>query len=188
MVAIIGISAAIAAPAMMESMAVRRSSEASHTLVRIGARARTEAVAYGRAYVLRFAETSGGGGSYGSVELWRGRVDRCSANPWSTIISGTCASARDDCLESLDMGRYAYPTYKVQMRMTGATAGSLCFQPNGDMFFTTNVTAAPTVWRTTPPSGTGGIRFTLDRLNGATVTGVQRVVVFPFGAGPRLLR
>src|SRR5690606_31833563 len=67
-VAIIGLSAAIAAPAISNAMANRRANEAQHALVRLGARARSEAMAYGRAHVLVYQA-----GANGSAQLWRGR-------------------------------------------------------------------------------------------------------------------
>lgn len=184
MVSIIGISAALAAPTMMRAMAQRRASEASHSVVRIGARARSEALAYGRAHVLVFSEASGSGSSLGSLTLWRGRIDRCSANDWGTIITGAC-SASPDCIDSVDFGIYDYPTHKVRLRLPGGTAGALCFQPDGDSYFAGAVGA---VWRITPPAGIEGVRFILERMENGVVVGVQRAVVFPFGGSPRIAR
>lgn len=184
-VAIIGISAAVAAPALMESMADRRASEASHSLVRIGARARTEALAFGRAHVLVYSDASTGpGGAFGSVTLWRGRLDRCFANDWTTIIVGACAG-NTDCIDSVDFGAYAYPTHRVQLRLPGVTAGAICFQPDGDTYFANSPVG---IWGSTAPAGTEGVRFTIDRLTGGAISGVQRAVVFPFGGTARLDR
>lgn len=180
MVAVIAISAALAAPAISRTMADRRAVEATQGLIRIGARARGEAMAYGVAFLLRYARASTGGNN-GRVELWRGNVDRCSANDWSTL-AGTCAG-NPRCVSSHDMGTYVYPSHSVRMRLTGADAADLCFEPHGDMFVSTGGAFA-----TVPPSGADAVLFTFDRLEGTRVAGVQRRVVFPFGAGPRMAR
>ena len=182
-VALIAIATALAAPALMNAMANRRATEATHAVVRIGARARSEAVAYGRAHVLTYRSTSSGGGSYGTLELWRGRTDRCSANNWPGIITGSC-STNLDCIDSLDMGTYAFPTNRVRLQLDGASAGSMCFQPDGDSFY-----AAPSgLWGTTPPAGVDAVQFRVQRLTSGTATGVDRFVVFPFASSPRIRR
>lgn len=183
-VALIAIASAFAAPALMNAMANRRATEATHAVVRIGARARSEAVAYGRAHVLTFrTASSGAGGNYGTLELWRGRTDRCTANDWPTIISGSC-SGNLDCIDSLDMGAYAYPTNRVRLALDGAAAGSICFQPNGDNYYA----PAGGLWTTTPPAGTDAVQFRIQRITSGTATGVDRFVVFPFASGPRIRR
>ncbi len=183
-VAIVGITAALAAPAMMSSIANRRAGEATHSVVRIGARARSEAIGFGRAHVLTFTERSSGpGGNLGTLQLWRGRFDRCSANDWTAIIGASCVG-NPDCVDSLDMGTYAHTTNRVQMRLVGAAAGSICFQPNGDMFFA----GAGGLWGTAPPVGADAISFRLRRLTNSSPTGVDRFVVFPFGGTPRISR
>ena len=180
-VVIIGISAALAAPGMMEAMANRRASEATHSLVRIGARARAEALAFGRAPVLVYQPRSTRG-TFGSVQLYRGRGDQCWSNNWALSLSGGCPG-NPDCIDSLDMAAYAFPTHRVRLRVPGTAATSLCFEPDGDMFVMRRG-----VWTTTPPAGTEGVRFTVERLRGRSRTGVTRQVVFPFGGTPRILR
>ncbi|MBX3269719.1 MAG: prepilin-type N-terminal cleavage/methylation domain-containing protein [Sandaracinaceae bacterium] len=183
-VAVIAIGTALAAPAAMSAMANRRATEAAHAVVRIGARGRSEAIGYGRAHVMTFTEDSSGpGGNHGRLELWRGRADRCSANDWATIITGTCAG-NPSCIESLDMGAYAYPTHRVRLRLEGANAGAICFQPNGDNFYA----GAGGLWGTNPPAGIDAVQFRVQRLLENTPEGVDRFVVFPFGAGPRIRR
>lgn len=182
-VAVIGISAALAAPALSDAMADRRASEASLSLVRLGARARTEAMAFGRAHVLVYSDASGGSTANGSVQLWRGRSNLCTANDWAAIMDGSCASD-PECIEVLDMGRYNHGTHQVRMRLPGSAGAVLCFQPDGELL----VSNGGGAFAATAPSGTDGVSFTFDRLVGTTVAGVQRVVVFPFGGTPRLAR
>lgn len=181
-VAIIGISAAIAAPALSEAMANRRAGEAAHSLIRLGARARSEAIGYGRAHVLIYSESGGSGN--GAAEIWRGRVNRCAFNDWAAITTGTCAS-NDDCLELVDMGAYAYPTNQVEMRLLGATDATLCFQPDGELLVSVgggNFTA------TAPAGGPDSPTFTFQRTLSGSPVGVVRRVVFPFGTSPRMVR
>ena len=187
-VAIIGITAGLAAPAMMSSIANRRAGEATHAVVRIGARARSEALAYSRAHLLTFVPTSTGPDSYGTFELWRGRIDRCAANDWSTLLTGSCAT-NPDCIDSLDMGTYAHPTNRVRVQLEGSVRGALCFEPSGDMYYAnTPPGAGGSIWSSTPPAGRGGVEFSVDRMTNGARTGVTRRVVFPFGATPRIRR
>lgn len=182
-VAIVAITAALAAPGLSRTMADRRAGEATHSMVRIGARARGEALAYGRAIALVYSEDStSAAGDDGSVEMWRGNLDRCSANDWATLITSDC-SADPRCVGSLDMGEFDYPSHSVRMRMVGGTSGTLCFQPDGDMLVSTGGPFAGVA-----PGGGDAVRFNFTRLEGATPAGVERAVVFPFGGAARIVR
>ncbi|MCZ7681211.1 MAG: prepilin-type N-terminal cleavage/methylation domain-containing protein [Sandaracinaceae bacterium] len=185
-VAIIGITAALAAPALSEAMADRRAGEAMHGLVRIGARARSEAMATGRAHVLVYTDASSGTPANGMVQLWRGRSNLCTANAWGTIISGAC-SADVDCLEALDMGTYNHGTHQVRLRLPGTGSGTLCFQPDGEVLVSRVVAGTATRFSTTAPDASiEGVTFTINRLVSGSAVGVQRRVVFPFGGSPRV--
>jgi type II secretory pathway pseudopilin PulG len=183
-VAVIAISAALAAPAISEAMADRRATEAAHGLVRIGARARAEAMAYGRAHVLVYTDASSGSpATNGRVQLWRGTVNLCGANDWTTIIGTSCAG-NPNCVDELDMGTYNHGSHQVQLRLPGAGAAYLCFQPDGELLVSTGGGA----FSPTPPAGADAVRFTINRFLNGGVDGVQRVVVFPFGGTPRIQR
>lgn len=184
-VAIIAISAALAAPALSEAMAVRRASEASHSVVRIGARARSEAIAYGRAHLLLFD-----GGAPGNLELWRGRTNLCTANDWNAIVRGDCSDYAD-CIDRLDMRAYDQGTHTVVITQpTGAM--SICFQPDGEVRFLGGGAPMPNAaWLPNPPAGAvadEGLVFALDRQENGGTAGVIRRVVIPFGGSPRILR
>ncbi|MFK7988812.1 MAG: GspH/FimT family pseudopilin [Sandaracinaceae bacterium] len=182
-VAIIAITAALAAPGLSRTMADRRAGEATHSMVRIGARARSEALAYGRAIALVYSQDStSAAGDDGSVEMWRGNLDRCSANDWGSLITADC-SANPRCVGMLDMGEFDYPNHSVRMRMVGGTAGTLCFQPDGDMVVSTGGPFSGVA-----PGGSDAVRFNFTRLESGTSAGVQRAVIFPFGGAPRILR
>lgn len=176
-VAIIGISAAIAAPALTQAMANRRANEAQHELVRIGARARSESMAYGRAHLLTFAP-----GANGTVALWRGRSNLCNGNAWGTIMAAasTCAD-NPSCVDAIAMSRYDVGSHSVVMEMTGGPW--LCFQPDGQVF------AAAAGARFAPAGvGTEAATFTFTHYSGGTDDNSVRQVVFPFGAAPRIAR
>lgn len=178
-VAIIGITAAIAAPALTEAMADRRAGEAMHGLVRIGARARSEAMATGRAHILVYTAAA-----FGSVQLWRGRSNACFQNQWATFVTGACATDVD-CLEAHAMSRYDHGTHQVRMNLQGAGAAVLCFQPDGEMLISNSGLAGP--YAPTPlVAGSEGVLFTIVRLVNGSPDGVQRQVVFPFGGTPRV--
>lgn len=184
-VAVIAITAALAAPAISEAMADRRATEATHALVRIGARAHAEAMAYGRAHVLVYS-TQSSGGTNGRVRLWRGTVNLCGANDWTSIITSSCAG-NPSCVDQLDMGTYDHGSHQVRLRLPGATDSAfLCFQPDGEVL----VSTGGGTFTPTPPAGSGSdaIRFTIDRLLNGGTEGVQRVVVFPIGGTPRIQR
>jgi len=180
-VAIILITAGLAAPAIGAAMGERRATEAQIGFVRIGALGRSEAMSYGRAHLLRYSDASSGGND-GRVELWRGRVSVCSANDWPSIITGLCNS-KPDCIDALDMGSFAIGSHRVQMRVPGSGTIDFCFQPDGDMY----VSIDGGVWTATPPSGTDAVRVRFDHLSSGSVTGVERWVAVPFGAPPRML-
>lgn len=182
-VAIIGITAALAAPALSIAMADRRAGEASHSLVRIGARARSEAMAYGRAHLLVYGT---GSGPNGSVQLWRGVSNLCSANNWGAIVTGACGSGGSpNCVDVLDMAAYDHGTHQVRMQLQGAPGGAfLCFQPDGELL----VSVGGGNFSPTAPAGADAVRFRIDRLVNGGVEGVSRTVVFPFGGTPRIAR
>lgn len=178
-VAIIGISAALAAPALSEAMANRRANEATQTLVRVGARARSEAMLYGRAHLMMFSLAD-----RGTVTTWRGRVDLCSANAWDTIVTGGACETLPDCLDTAPMSAFGTATNVVEMTMD--TPAALCFQPNGEMFRSSAGLGRAMGWSTLGING--GVRFTFQRKQSGVSVGVPRIVVFPLGGTPRVVR
>lgn len=184
-VSIIAISAALAAPALSEAMAVRRAGEANHSVVRIAANARSQAIAYGRAHLLLFNSAPPG-----RFELWRGRTNLCTANDWATLVTPDCG-ANPDCVDGLDMRSYDQGTHTVVVTQPTA-ALSICFQPDGEVRFLGGGPPAPNApWATSPPTGAAadeGLVFALDRRENGGSAGVIRRVVIPFGGSPRILR
>ena len=191
-VMIISISVGLAAPGIMRAMAQRRAVEATQRLVRLGARARAAAMAFGRAHALHFDPASvDPDGTMGRVDLWRGTLSRCGLNAWTTLVAPGCdsssAATRDTCIGSLNMSEYDYGDSSSQVRLAlpGSTDDAyVCFQPNGDVLYSED----GTIWTQTPPAGSHAVRFTIDQLESGVNVGVQRAVIFPFGTAPRIVR
>lgn len=176
-VAIVGISAALAAPALSTAMADRRAGDATHSLVRIGARARSEAMVLGRAHVLAFDAADNG-----RAHLWRGRTNLCNFNPWATLTAGSC-DGNPSCVDALDMATYDHGHHQVRMQLVSTTPW-LCFQPDGEVLFSVGATS-----RFNPLAlGQQGVLVNIDRLAGGSAAGVRRQVVFPLGGSPRIVR
>jgi prepilin-type N-terminal cleavage/methylation domain-containing protein len=187
-IAIVAIVAALAMPAMSDAMASRRANEATHDLVRVARRARSEAAAYGLAHLLRYDDSNNG-----SVEIWRGTNDRCGATNWGSVISGNCGT-QSACLGSIVMsdqsggsGYYQTGSMELEMTIPDFDGGvDVCYEPHGVM-----------MWRD-GHSGTfsdqntinGGVRVRFRPLEPGTtnVDGVVRWVVLPLGTGARVVR
>ena len=178
-VAIIGITAAIAAPAIGRAIASSRADRATHDIIRIGRRARSEAIAYGRAYLMRMSATGT------CIQLWRGRTSLCRQD-WSAITSaGNCQvpDAPDgNCADYLDAAMYSDSPYVLTLSQTVAPLQELCFLPGGDMVVRPNATAGAF-----SPPATGVITFTaaLSSPDGADPL---RGAVFPAAGAPRTMR
>ena len=186
-VAIIGITAAIAAPTIGRALASSRADRATHDIVRIGRRARGEAVAYGRAYLMRVT-TAGGGG----VQLWRGGTSLCLQN-WVAITgAGNCigpGAPSGNCVDYMQADMYVGPGWTLQIGQiqspTTPTASALmetCFTPSGEMFQRPNGTAGAF---SVPPTGLVTYSVALSSADGADPL---RGAVFPSAAAPRVMR
>ncbi|MEQ9081721.1 MAG: prepilin-type N-terminal cleavage/methylation domain-containing protein [Sandaracinaceae bacterium] len=183
-VAIIAVTAALAAPGLSRAMAIRRASETSHDIVRMGALARSEAMMYGRAHLLIYTENTAEGRPLGRLTVWRGRSDRCNGNAWATLVTPACTRAAG-CVEVLDMDERATSTHEVRVAPQDARQTPLCFQPNGEMYISTS---GAVVGPYTNRAAVEGVVFDIDRRENGSPVGVQRNVIFPFGGNPRIQR
>jgi hypothetical protein len=104
-------------------------------------------------------------------------------NDWATITTGSCAT-QPNCIDQVDMGEYSIGSHQVRMRLPGAGNADLCFQADGELL----VSIGGGVFAPTAPSGTEGVSFTFQRRLSGSDTGVLRLVVFPFGGTPRIVR
>lgn len=193
-VAIIGIAAALAAPAVSTAMAERRAAEGAIDVVRLARRARAETMAFGRAHLLRF-NNSGAAGTQGSLRMFRGRTPSCRTSNWNApvgglpaIITGFCP-ASSMCVDLVDMSdtRYNTGTHSVELRAPGLSNHDICYEPNGAMMFR----YAGGAWldsNAATADNMGGIRLSVARKLGGVVEGNTRWIVFPWGGTPRILR
>jgi Tfp pilus assembly protein FimT len=183
-VGIIGISVSLAAPAVQQVMANRRSQEVSLELVRLGRRARSEAMAYGRAHLLRFSASADSG--HGRIDLYRGINNGCNTNDW-TFLTGGPACGEDDsmCIDSVTTGAFSKATSTVYLTSATYTALDLCYSANGVMMWRTSTSAR---FSDIPPSGTNTFDFSFAQKVDGKVVGVSRPVIFPMGGLPRTQR
>lgn len=178
-VSIIGIMAALAAPGMMRAMAVNRAQRATMDVARIGRAARSDAISFGRAYMLVHVP---GTTSRGRLELWRGITDTCRTTPWATVMVAGCGGATPspDCVDFVDMDHYSTPSSWTTLTTPGPTW--LCFEPDSELWV-----------------ANGGLPFVeplrsvvlpVQRFDGASggVPLEMRGVVFPLTGAPRTQR
>lgn len=179
-VAIIGITAAIAAPAIGRAIASSRADRAAHDIIRLGRRARAEAIADGRAYLLRMSTTGTGG-----VELWRGATTLCRQD-WAAITSaGNCilpAAPDGNCADYMNSSTYAGDPYLLTISQAQLPLVDLCFQSNGEMMVRPTGSSGAFV---TPPTGLVTITVSLSSPEGVDPL---RGAVFPAAGAPRSLR
>ena len=181
-VVIIGITAALAGPAVARSVAISRADRANHDMIRLVRFARSQAIAYGRAYLSRFVTTGNG-----RAELWEGTTSACRLENWTNITAtGGCSSATagagpTNCSDFVDSADYDYGYHHVTFASVRGV--DLCFQSSGDAL--------------TRPSGGAGafgaplngvVTITTTRFEGGVTPDPQRGVVIPAGGAPRTLR
>lgn len=187
-VAVIAVTAGLAAPTMYNAFAERRTASAPIDFVRMVRRARSEAMAYGRAHLIRFDATSPG-----RFLLFRGVSSSCVGNTWEGeiipgTISGQCGVGDMRlCIEELNMASDYYSTGALDVRVTDSAAAAsvdICYEPTGRTLFRAPTTAALSDDNTI----NGGRRFNFRRYEGGSPLGVTRQVVVPLGGEARVLR
>lgn len=186
-VVIIAISAALAAPTIITAFAERRANMAAIDLVRLGREARASAIAYNRAHVLRYT-TFSSPGSDGRVQLFRGIAGGCNANNWVTIMGGpVCGALNSMCIDETNMGeaRWQIGNNVTRVRAPGYSPLDICFQPNGAVMMRYNAGINGSFFDGNTMSG--GVVFTVQRINGGSPAGPTRRVVFPLGSTPRVV-
>ncbi len=173
-VTIILIMAAVAAPGMMRAMSINRAQRATMDVARLGRAGRSDAIAFGRAYLLVYGPGATG---RGQVQLWRGITDSCRTNNWAAITGTACRSSRD-CVDSVDMDTYS--TGSSQVRLT-TTQTWFCFEPDADLWVSTGGLFTQPITSLT---------MNVQRFDGATggTPLERRGVVFPITGAPRTQR
>ncbi len=180
-VAIIAITTALAAPAIARAVAISRADHANHDLMRVVRFGRSQAMAFGRTYLMRMVSAAG----VTRAELWQGTTSACRLEQWNTITaSGPCASPSfpgGNCVDYVESTAYSVASHGVQFDDGNL---ELCFQPNGEML-------------TRPTGGagafafpvTGAVQLTTTRLeNGSSAGDPPRGVIVPISGAPRGLR
>lgn len=188
---IIMVAMALAAPTLTTTLAEKRAGQVALDLVRLGRAARADAIAYGRASVLRYTAT-GAGGAFGRVQLFRGIASGCNTNAWAPIFAAgaVCGTAASTCVDELDASssRYRLGGNDVLLSPPAAfPAIDLCFQPNGTTMYSTNGAIARFTANNSAAIG-GGFVFTVVRQRSGANDGATRRVVFPLGGTARVLR
>ncbi len=188
-VTIIAITAGLAAPAMYNAFAERRTATAPIDFIRMVRRGRSEAMAYGRAHLIRFSSSSPG-----SFMLYRGVSSSCVGNDWTAIIptssTNPCGEPGSDnqmCIEEMRLGGSYYTTGSLSVHATESSAASdvdLCFEPDGRTLFRKSTSATLTSDNTI----NGGLIFNFRRYDSGAPIGVVRQVVVPLGGDARLMR
>ncbi len=178
-VSIIAVVAALAAPSVGAAFGERRSSETALDIVRIARRARSEAVGYGRAYLLRFTSNENG-----RFELFRGDSNRCNNADWGALTGIGCTAANPACRDVVAAAERSTAGQRIEVLAERGTAAiDLCFEPTGRVLWRGG--GALFSDRAAGVMLGGGVRFEIVRAGGA---GVTRRVVFPLGGDARLLQ
>lgn len=183
-VAIIGITSALAAPAVHQSIMERKNNAAALDVVRLARRGRAEALSYGRAYVLQF--DAGGDGQF---RLYRGISSDCNglANDWDALMADTACDGSGMCVDAVEMADSEWTLGSSDIRVTESADRArveVCFEPRGTVEHRTSGTARFSGINTV----TGGYIFDFARYASGTEVGVARSVVVPLGSDARVMQ
>ena len=182
-VAIIGITSALAAPAVHQSIMERKNSAAALDVVRLARRGRAEALSYGRAYVLRF--DAGGDGQF---RLYRGISSDCNglANDWDALMAAACDGS-GACVDEVSMADSEWTLGGSDIRATESDDTprvEICFEPRGTVEHRTSGAARFSGINTVD----GGYIFDFARFDSGDEVGVARSVVVPLGSDARVMQ
>jgi type II secretory pathway pseudopilin PulG len=180
-VVLIGITTAIAIPSISGAVSDSRASETTRSLVVLGRQARSEAVAYGRAHVMRWSATGNG-----SFTVYRGFVSDCNGNAWPTVFSApACGAAGSMCVGQLLASDASLGDSEVRIASAEGLANiDICYEPSGRMKFRTGTIGQFIATNTI----SGGFRFTFTRFEDGSPIGVVRTILVPLGGDVRELR
>lgn len=175
-IVIIGISAAMVAPAMMRAMAINRVNRCQYDAARMFRAARANAIGTGRAHLVNLLVV--GGNTH--LEVHVGDSTSCARSAWGPILGGALP------VDRLWEDDYTIPGHGVDLAFLppaagGPTPNQVCFEPQGERFERAGFGA----WA--PSRAT--LVFTIDRLeNGSIVGDPQRQIIIPQFGTPRVLR
>lgn len=92
-VSIIGLSAALAMPAVTAGLVRNRHSRAIKSIISTAREAHQQALGNADVYLLHISTASGDNGGFGRVEVWQGTDGRCNAVPWVNIMAVGCENS-----------------------------------------------------------------------------------------------
>lgn len=179
-VAIVGISAAIAAPAITRAMAISRADRANHDLLRVLRFGRSQSMAFGRSFLVHFSSAG-----HGRIELWQGTTSACRLENWATIMgTGSCAAPAypsGNCVDYVDSVNY--DTVLHHAVSFDAANVDVCFQPNGEALTRASSSTGPFAYPVT-----GAYQITTNRLEDGVAILPSRGAIVPISGSPRSVR
>jgi len=187
-VGIIGVVAALAAPAIGDQLADSKTNTIALDVVRTLRHARSRAAGYGRAHLVSYSAVADGG--RGSVNVYQGINNRCAAHNWAQIRGAGCDAANLFCVDEVLMDEHGGTDANFyQVRVPGFNPLQICFEPTGRMY---HRRADANAWEDglTQAGGNtlGGFEFTIERRVDGATKGVIRRVIQPIGGDARMQR
>ncbi|MFO0715042.1 MAG: hypothetical protein U0353_34710 [Sandaracinus sp.] len=176
-VVIVGISAALVAPAMMRAMAINRTNRCQYDAARMFRSARASAIGTGRAHLVHMTPTSGDV----RLDVYIGDSSSCARSGWTQIVGGAMAPV--DRLWETDYTAGGHGVGLTFRNVGGGPAPQqVCFEPQGDRLTRTGTTGQFTRAATT-------VLFVITRLeNGSNTGDPERQILLPQFGTPRVLR
>ncbi len=176
-VLIVGIVMALAAPTITTAMQNRTGAEAAYRILGVYKVARTRAMMRGFAH--RVAFTPGPGG-VGRFEVWESdRGSSCKLTGWA----GLPLTQR---VLVLDLNESDFLSNDVRVDAftpSGGGGADICYTPLGQMWYSASGGAS---WDDGSGVVGGGFDISINRYEGAVLSGPTRHVVLPIGGMPRL--
>ncbi len=174
-VVLVGISAAMVAPSLMETMGISRTNRCQYDVARLLRRARADAIGTGRAHVVDFQTP----GPAMEIEVYAGDSSSCQRSGWPLIVD------IDAPRDVVFAGDYTAGGHGVRITLA-SPAGvpmQICFEPDGDRFERGDRVS---VFQRLP----GVITVNLDRTvpDDVLAGDVQRQIVVPQFGTPRVVR
>lgn len=191
--AIISIFALAFQPSFAKNIAQKRAISAASEFVRIGRRARADAIGLQRAHLM-VIEPGAGAQATGRVSLLRGNSVHCELEPWANHFA-RCVDPPppgSECVERLDLNNTHWYHQPFSIVLGGpARTTSLCFEPHGTVQWSRDTTLNPTTFSTLAKGDavSGGFLWTMSLIQeGGDVVNVPVVLATPLGGPPRRLR
>lgn len=180
-IVIVGISAALLAPAMTRSMAINRVNRCQYDAARMFRAARANAIGTGRAHLVNVTNTPGDF----RLDVYMGDSSSCARSQWSgaNAIVDPLTTPVDHLYET----EYTTPGHGVRLAFQapvggGARPQQICFEPQGDRYHRPGTVGVFT-------RGGATLTFTIVRLeNGADSGDPERRIILPQYGTPRVHR